>query len=167
MIWNLSGIDMCNMYYLIANVIWDIACIWYDDKFLTKECNKSQFSDFDSWTISFQIILAFVFSKDGMLWTVFESVWKSRCLLPTHVHPGAELWKLLRFFFLHPFMRKLSLCQIQSISHLKSQNSCWVCSRGGGGYFGLRSYGDVPTFRVDFLTQNILDRVQIWVSTKC
>ena len=37
----------------------------------------------------------------------------------------------------------------------------------GGGYFGLRSYGDVPTFRVDFLTQNILDRVQIWVSTKC
>ena len=31
----------------------------------------------------------------------------------------------------------------------------------GGGYFGLRSYGDVPTFRVDFLTQNILDRVQI------
>ena len=25
---------------------------------------------------------------------------------------------------------------------------------GGGGYFGLRSYGDVPTFRVDFLTQN-------------
>ena len=32
---------------------------------------------------------------------------------------------------------------------------------GGGGYFGLRSYGDVPTFRVDFLTQNILDRVQI------
>ena len=31
---------------------------------------------------------------------------------------------------------------------------------GGGGYFGLRSYGDVPTFRVDFLTQNILDRVQ-------
>ena len=32
---------------------------------------------------------------------------------------------------------------------------------------GLWSYGDVPTFRVDFLTQNILDRVQIWVSTKC
>ena len=26
-------------------------------------------------------------------------------------------------------------------------------SPGGGGYFGLRSYGDVPTFRVDFLTQ--------------
>ena len=23
----------------------------------------------------------------------------------------------------------------------------------GGGYFGLGSYGDVPTFRVDFLTQ--------------
>ena len=37
----------------------------------------------------------------------------------------------------------------------------------GGGYFGLRSYGDVPTFRVDFLTQNISDRVQIWVSTMC
>ena len=36
-----------------------------------------------------------------------------------------------------------------------------------GGYFSLRSYGDVPTFRVDFLTQNILDRVQIWASTKC
>ena len=31
----------------------------------------------------------------------------------------------------------------------------------GGGYFGLRSYGDVPSFRVHFLTQNILDRVQI------
>ena len=26
--------------------------------------------------------------------------------------------------------------------------------------------GDMPTFRVDFLTQNILDKVQIWVSTK-
>ena len=38
---------------------------------------------------------------------------------------------------------------------------------GGGGYFGLRSYGDVPPFRVDFLTKNILDRVQIWVSSKC
>ena len=38
---------------------------------------------------------------------------------------------------------------------------------GGGGYFGLRSYGDVPTFRVDLLTQNILDRVQFWVSAKC
>ena len=37
----------------------------------------------------------------------------------------------------------------------------------GGEYFGLQSYGDVPTFRVDFLTQNILDRVQIWVSTEC
>ena len=24
---------------------------------------------------------------------------------------------------------------------------------GGRGYFGLRSYRDVPTFRVDFLTQ--------------
>ena len=34
------------------------------------------------------------------------------------------------------------------------------------GDFGLRSYGDVPTFRVDFLTQNILDKVQIWVPTK-
>ena len=41
---------------------------------------------------------------------------------------------------------------------------------GGGvglGYFGLWSYADVPTFRVDFLTQNVLGRVQIWVSTKC
>ena len=28
---------------------------------------------------------------------------------------------------------------------------------GGGENFGLRSYGDVPTFRVDFLTQNILE----------
>ena len=32
---------------------------------------------------------------------------------------------------------------------------------GRGGYFGLRPYENVPTFRVDFLTQNILDRVQI------
>ena len=29
------------------------------------------------------------------------------------------------------------------------------------GYIGFWSYGDVLTFRVDFLTQNILDRVQI------
>ena len=43
----------------------------------------------------------------------------------------------------------------------------YFSSQGGGGYFGLRSYGDVPTFRVDFFTQNILDRVQIWVSTEC
>ena len=42
-----------------------------------------------------------------------------------------------------------------------------LASAAGGGYFGLRSYGDVPTFRVEFLTQNILDRVQIWGSTKC
>ena len=31
----------------------------------------------------------------------------------------------------------------------------------------MQSYGGVRTFRVDFLTKNILDRVQIWVSTKC
>ena len=28
-----------------------------------------------------------------------------------------------------------------------------ITSNPGGGYFGLQSYGDVPTFRVDFLTQ--------------
>ena len=47
--------------------------------------------------------------------------------------------------------------------YVSEKGVCWATFSGGGGgeHFGLRSYGDVPTFRVDFLTQNILDRVQI------
>ena len=50
-------------------------------------------------------------------------------------------------------------------SRIRLLTGCLTIPRGG--YFGLRSYGDVPTFRVDFLTQNTLDKVQIWVSSKC
>ena len=60
-------------------------------------------------------------------------------------------------------VRRIERCNLMSVISNVSAVVCsyWWFVYDPGGYFGLRSYGDVPTFKVDFLTQNILDRVQI------
>ena len=39
---------------------------------------------------------------------------------------GAKLWKLLRFEFCCTPFEKLIIVQIQTRSHLQSENSCWI-----------------------------------------
>ena len=122
----------------------------------------------------------------GSLFIIYQ-LWltshpRSTVVLPWTVEPGGGGGRFCQFFQNLPFLPQILAFLCLQPPHVpvssrtfkftppsmstRQRNSWWWCPRGGG-YFGLRSYGDVPTFRVDFLTQNILDMVQIWVSTKC